>query len=439
MKLKLRPREYQQRIVDDVMRELKPMNPLVVQAGTASGKSLMIAMVADRIGGKVLVLQPSVELLRQNAEKMSIYTDDIGVYSASAGSKIKGQVTMATLGSVKDVDFSDYDTLLIDEADSGYPTDNAKSMFMKFVNKNAFKYVVGFTATPYKLQAKVDWSTGRSKQKISMLTRIPTKGTSPSGYNRYGTFFWKKIVGKIESYELLEAGYITPVEYFTEKPQYGSKLVVNSTGNDYTKESMEEFGDAIVSRAAEVVVAVLTKHKNTLVFMPSVDSAERLAKVLEGANLKYDIDLTPSVVHGGSKKAERVKAIEDFKSGKCKVLINVAVLLAGFDYPELDSVVNARPTLSVRTWVQQVGRLQRIADGKQAGYMYDISGTALTFGQAENIRLAKEGIKDALVCAKGRLDETILAEYDINTTPKAPKLKLSNSSKDDNDGFWANL
>lgn len=53
-------------------------------APTAAGKSIIIAKIADELDGNVLVIQPSVELLKQNFEKYGIFADNGAIYSASA-------------------------------------------------------------------------------------------------------------------------------------------------------------------------------------------------------------------------------------------------------------------------------------------------------------------------------------------------------------------
>jgi DNA repair protein RadD len=68
---------------------------------TGSGKSLVIAGIAERLDGAVLVFQPSKEILEQNLEKFQAYGFSPAVYSASMGRKGIGDITLATIGSVK--------------------------------------------------------------------------------------------------------------------------------------------------------------------------------------------------------------------------------------------------------------------------------------------------------------------------------------------------
>ena len=69
---------------------------------TGTGKSLIIAHLAKRLGRPILVLQPSKELLEQNFEKFVDYGGYGSVYSASVGVKQASSCTFATPGSIKD-------------------------------------------------------------------------------------------------------------------------------------------------------------------------------------------------------------------------------------------------------------------------------------------------------------------------------------------------
>lgn len=78
----------------------KPKNSLIV-APTAFGKSLVIANIANALPDKTLVLQPSKELLEQNYNKLKILGGEASIFSASVGIKEYGQITYATIGSIK--------------------------------------------------------------------------------------------------------------------------------------------------------------------------------------------------------------------------------------------------------------------------------------------------------------------------------------------------
>lgn len=69
--------------------------------------------------------------------------------------------------------------------------------------------------------------------------------------------------------------------------------------------------------------------------------------------------------------AVREKFINEFKSGKLQVLINVDLFDEGFDVPACQVVIMARPTASLGKYRQMVGRALRTAEGKEFGLIID--------------------------------------------------------------------
>lgn len=97
------------------------MQPSIIVAPTAFGKSIVIAHIARGIGERVLVLQPSKELLEQNYNKFTTLGGEASIYSASMGEKEIGDVTYATIGSIINIahEFRSlgFTKVIIDECD----------------------------------------------------------------------------------------------------------------------------------------------------------------------------------------------------------------------------------------------------------------------------------------------------------------------------------
>ena len=140
--------------------EKKPKPSLIVLP-TAWGKSILTAFVAKNCTDKLLVLQPSKELLEQNYKKyLSLcgFVTNAGIYSASFGRKDIAQITYATIGSIKSLGATfkqmGFTKMLIDEAHL-YPRES-DSMLGKFLEESGITHVLGITATPVKLQTNRD-------------------------------------------------------------------------------------------------------------------------------------------------------------------------------------------------------------------------------------------------------------------------------------------
>lgn len=94
-----------------------------------------------------------------------------------------------------------------------------------------------------------------------------------------------------------------------------------------------------------------------------------------------------AMVTGETPKKERERILSDFKAGKLKVVANVGTLTTGFDYPELDTIVVARPTRSLSLWYQIVGRAIRPHPSKEASWVVDLCGTYRLFGKVEDLEM----------------------------------------------------
>ena len=134
-----------------------------------------------------------------------------------------------------------------------------------------------------------------------------------------------------------------------------------------------------VRRVIERLQAVGRKH--VLVFTRFVDEAEEIAKHVSRT----------AVVSAQTPAKTRAAIIEAFRAGEIKVVANVGVLTLGFDFPELDTVVLARPTLSLGLYYQQVGRLLRPHPLKADAWCVDMVDQVRQFGRVENLWLQPGG------------------------------------------------
>jgi superfamily II DNA/RNA helicase len=76
-----------------------------------------------------------------------------------------------------------------------------------------------------------------------------------------------------------------------------------------------------------------------------------------------------------SEDARRT-ALEDFKSGRVKVLSNCLILTEGFDAPDIEAVLMARPTKSRGLYIQIAGRGLRTSPGKTECLILDFVDVA---------------------------------------------------------------
>lgn len=332
-----------------------------------SGKSLIIASIAKRMGGRTIVFQPSREILDQNYKKaVEFGFKDIGIYSASMGRKDIGQITFSTIGTAisKKHLFEDFDRIIIDECHNV----NAKGgMYEEFIKHFGGK-VLGLTATPYRMTAYRDAVTDERRVVARFLTR-----TRPR--------IFTKIVHVTQVEDLYNKGFLCPIQYSFNKDYDQSKIALNSTGMDFNEQSLKTYNDEV--KLVQKTYDVIKKEKlnHVLVFNSSVKEAESLSEKLRAKNV------VAVTISAKTPKKERELILEKFRSGEINVVSNVGVLTTGFDFPELDGIILARPTQSVALYYQMIGRGVRIAKGKKCTKVIDLCGNVKRFGMVEMFKI----------------------------------------------------
>lgn len=369
----------------DFFRQAKPRPSLIVLP-TAWGKSILTAFVARACQDKLIVLQPSKELLEQNYLKYSdlcgCFGLNAGIYSASFGRKDIMPVTYATIGSIKNLgaEFKrmGFTKMLIDEAHL-YPRE-ADSMLGRFLKDSGITHVLGITATPVKLQTNRDLS-GNTFSKLVMLTSRSKKGN-----------FFKDIIHVGQVQEMVRLGYWSPLTYQTAAFD-GSKLVFNTSKSEYTEESVQAAYDA--NGGTEQIIAALNAHpdrKHILAFAPSVADAQHLASVYPNS----------AVIYGDMEKGLRADIISRFREGRIRVIFNVRVLSTGFDYTGIDCIVLGISTASIALYYQIIGRATRIDPDKENALIIDLGGNVDRFGRVEDITF-EQGKQWRMFGSGGRL------------------------------------
>jgi DNA repair protein RadD len=386
-------RSYQKEAVDAGVAyltdpALKGRHGLIV-APTGAGKSLVIANIVARLPDPCVVLQPSKEILEQNAAKLASYSHHAAVFSASFGRREIGRITLATIGSVVRYAeaFREIPYVLIDEVHQAV---NPKGgQYLEFLSVLEGARLMGLTATPFRLHSN---SLG---SELRFLTR-----TRPR--------IFRDVVHVTQIQDLVRDGYWCQLEYRTLRVVDRTKLALNSTGADYTDSSVQRhFAEVgFVGKLYDTVRALLTEgRKHILVFTRFVAEAERLAQALPCVG----------VVTAETPAGVRADLIRAFRSGQIRVVANVGVLGIGFDFPALDTVVLGRPSVSLATYYQQLGRAVRPHPSKTQAAIVDLVGLSDLFGKVEDLVVRPTGPKGEqwVVSSNGRaLTNTYFAQRD---------------------------
>ena len=125
------------------------------------------------------------------------------------------------------------------------------------------------------------------------------------------------------------------------------------------------------------VVEQYCKHaygKQAICFATDVETAGEIENNFNASGIRA-VSLSAK-----TNPAVREKYIEEFKTGKLTILVNVDLFDEGFDVPACEVVIMARPTASLGKYRQMVGRCLRTADGKLYGLIIDHVGNVVRHG-----------------------------------------------------------
>jgi superfamily II DNA or RNA helicase len=204
---------------------------------------------------------------------------------------------------------------------------------------------IGLTATPgrHGIGQQVfqtdELSDFFQKTKVSMKSDEGLTLEDPLSY-----LTQKGILSKVERFQLnskedfeLSSRELEHIHNHLDIP----RSVLNRIGNNAARTNL------VASYTAQ---AVVEEKASVLIFAPSKDCATELASLLTYKNVEA------AAITGETSEYSRKTAIESFKKGNLSVLVNFGVLTTGFDAPNVDTVIVARPTTSVVLYSQMIGR-----------------------------------------------------------------------------------
>lgn len=358
------PRHYQSAAHDAVVDHWKRSTlPVVVEAATGAGKSVIVALLARTLhqlsGGKrVLCLAPSAELVTQNAEKYQSIGEECSIYSASAGQKsLRHQVVFATEGTFKKVAKrlgGEFAGVIVDECHRITPTIQAIIDDMR--SSSPTLRVCGLSATPYRLGDGFIFGVDPDGKALpESIARDP---------------YFHQCVYSIGARLLLDLGFLTPLRAgdinASKYDTSGLKIQANGQYSQATvKAAFEGWGRKTATIVADIV-AQTQDATGVMIFAATVQHAKEVMASLHPDNSR--------LITGETKKADRDRYIADFKARKFLYLVNVGVLTTGFDAPNVSHIAILRATESVSLLQQIMGRGMRLYPGKRECVVLDYAG-----------------------------------------------------------------
>ena len=339
----LKPRQYQIEAVKKILTKWQEgVTRQLISLPTGVGKTLIVGLVAEALRERTLVLAHRDELLHQAKSKIKlVYPDaDIGFLKASEHGGLNCQICIASIQTAirhtEELALRGYKLLICDEAHHA-PSKSYKKVFdaCGFMSGQADKLLLGVTATAYRGD-----STGLDE-------------------------VFQEIVFERSILTMMKAGYLCDVRC----------LEVN-TGEDISCVHLRT-GDFAVNELAQVIDI---PERNALIADTYLEHGEGRRGVVFGVKVEHALHLAEAfrergvaceAVYGDMPEEQRRDVLQRYADHELQVLTNVGVLTEGWDVPDTDIIMMARPTKSRGLYVQCVGRGLRIAPNKKDCLLID--------------------------------------------------------------------
>ncbi len=311
-------RDYQSSAIQKVYSSLRVNKSVMLQMPTGSGKTHVAMEIIKhglRHGKRIAFCVDRITLLDQTLDKFIEHDIPIGVVQGdhpltnhSAPVQIVSLQTMARRNSDR---WAIADLYIIDEAHVSYEI--VQTVMKKW---DAIKYI-GLSATPF------------------------TRGLG---------LYWDDLVVATTTSELIELGYLS--DYDAYAPSQPDLTGVRRSGRDYSTPDLEERMNSLTGDIVAHYIA-FGKGGKALAFTPTVAYAQSLALEFQNQGIEADH------VSGYDTDERRQDVLERYADGRIKVVTNCEVLTKGFDQPDIEVGILARPTRSLSLHIQMCGRFIR--------------------------------------------------------------------------------
>ena len=317
-------RPYQQKFLADMRNEFARGNKHVVGvAPCGSGKTVMAAEIVKRAvkkGNRVVFFVHRDELIAQTAKTFMRHGIEFGIVAAGYEMKPEISVQIASVQTLaRRLDkLPTPDMLICDECHHILAT-----TYRKIIDKWPKAFLLGLTATPQRM----------------------------GGINLGDVF--DAMVESLTVDELIANGNLTPFKYYA--PDIGVNLSgVRSKFGEYVTSDIDK-----VMNARGIIGGIVENYrkladgKQAICYCVNVRHSKTVAEAFNKAGIPA------AHIDGDTDKNVRRKLVEDFRTGRVKVLCNAELFGEGFDVPNCHAVILARPTKSLTLYNQQAMRALR--------------------------------------------------------------------------------
>lgn len=354
-------RDYQEELVHKVRLSLRSgkRRPLVV-AATGAGKTVVFSAIAQGAaekGRNVLILAHRDALIKQASRKLRDTGLDHGIIMASYTPKPFARVQVGSVQTLvrrlKTMRWRP-DIIIVDEAHL-----SAAKSYLAIINQFSNALVIGFTGSPCRLDNK------------------------PLGASAGGLY--DDLVMAITIKQLIARGFLVRPSVFAPRTQLDLSGIKTSMG-DYDQKALAESMDKPTLTGDAV-----DHYKRICGGLPAVAWCVSVAHAEHVAAAFRAEGITAEMLCGEHEPSERDAAMKRLETGETKVITFVGILIEGVDCPAISAIILLRPTLSLASYLQVIGRGLRphtFPNGvvKDRCYVLDHAGLTRKHGFADDER-----------------------------------------------------
>lgn len=360
----------------------------VVEAVTGAGKSLVGISAATqqiREGGFVLIIVPTLELLRQWERNVKEYLPDvsIGMFGDGFQSTFRNsEVIIATVNAARTRDLlppNGNGLLIADECHRLGSECNKDALDDRFSRR------LGLSATyqrsdngtsdwlePYFGETcfRLDYERALSDRVISDFS-VAALGVRFSEdeyaeYEKLSQEVFRLKMRLIKDYNVPEEPYgefMKGVQALIKGPRSKGAVIAGMYHSAFNKRRKLLAESPAKRNALSKLIQAIRLANGTLIFTQTIESAEEISVHL----CSFGIDA--EAVHSQTEKDDRKRILSDFGNGDIQVVVAPNILNEGIDVPEADLGIIVAGSKTRREMIQRMGRvLRRKKDGRTAHF-----------------------------------------------------------------------
>ncbi len=334
-------REYQQKAIEDILSSFNKNDSVMLQMPTGTGKTTVFAELIRiwikeiNIGQRVLVIVHRKELVDQALARIKQFGNLAARIQSGYATELDKQVQVGMMQSLRNIKRlpKNLSLIIIDEAHHT-PAKSYRDILKNYTDKNV--KLLGVTATPCR--------------------------TNGEGFKD----LYQQLITSDSISTFIEKGYLAKIRHLAFAIPDLSKIKINKMTKDYDEKGLELIvrDDKVIADLIESYIKH-AENKKAIVFAVNKAHSKDIVKRFNEKNIPA------AYIDADTDKEDRNRIVDEFKAGTYKVLCNVNIFTEGFDCPDIEVVMLARPTKSFSLYLQQVGRVMRPFPGKEHGLILD--------------------------------------------------------------------